>query len=126
MEFDINKLESLSLSKNKKSKIDLTEEEIAFMYNIFNLIINSEDYEQTTEYLAGIYNMSVSDIKFIRNFYFYKYASREEKLIYSQKNKELKKIRRKEGFIDITAMISITIVISVVGITLAIALYNLL
>ena len=34
--------------------------------------------------------------------------------------------RLKEGFIDISAMISITIVICVVGITLAIVLYNLL
>ena len=124
----INKLEKLSLKKSKYNvdSIDLTSEEIEFMRNVFNTIINSDNYDTIIDYLAGTHDISVSNINFIKNVYFYYFATTEEKLIYSRKIKEKKKIKRKEGFIDITAMISITIVISVVGITLAFIFYNLM
>lgn len=128
MIFDMNKLEKLSLIKSKSniSDINLTEEEIDFMRDIFHTIIKADNYDVVIEYLAGTKGMSVSDINFIKNVYFYYLATLEEKLIYSKKMKEVKKIKRKNGFIDTTAMISITIVISVIGITLAFVLYNLI
>jgi len=130
MDFDINgliaKLEGLSLSKNNKKDINLSEEEKNFMGNIFNTILNSDNQETIIEYLAGIYGRSTSDIYFIKNMYFYLLASKEEQLEYSKIKKEKTKARRKEGFIDTTAMISITIFFSVIGLTIALILYNLM
>ena len=91
MEFDVNKLDGLVLSKSRKIDVKLSQEEIEFMSNIYNTIINSEDYESTTRYLAGIYGMSISDIKYIRNVYYNKFASKEEKIEYYNKMKTLKK-----------------------------------
>ena len=126
MKFDMTKIEKLALSKTKKTTINLTEEEISFMSNIFNSIINSEDYETTIKYLAGINEMSISDIKFIRNVYNYYFADQDEKNIYKDKMDEIKKEKRKQGFIDLTAVISFTIFIVAFGITLAFLIYNLL
>lgn len=126
MNFDMTKIEKLALSKTKKTTINLTEEEISFMSNIFNSIINSEDYETTIKYLAGINEMSISDIKFIRNVYNYYFADQDEKNIYKDKMDEIKKEKRKQGFIDLTAVISFTIFIVAFGITLAFLIYNLL
>lgn len=126
MKFDMTKIEKLALSKTKKTNIELTEEEISFMSHIFNSIINSEDYETTIKYLAGINEMSISDIKFIRNVYNYYFADQDEKNIYKDKMDEIKKEKRKQGFIDLTAVISFTIFVGVVGITLAFLIYNLL
>ena len=61
MKFDMTKIEKLALSKTKKTTINLTEEEISFMSNIFNSIINSEDYETTIKYLAGIIGSFLSE-----------------------------------------------------------------
>lgn len=126
MDFDVSRLEKLASLNSKKVNIDLTDEEISFMSKIFNTIIDSEDYDSMIKYLAGIHGMSVSDIKFIRNVYAFYLASNEEKLIYNNKLKELKKAKRKNGFIDFTAMISFMTFVGVVGITLALFIYNLL
>ena len=126
MKFDMTKIEKLALSKTKKTNIELTEEEISFMSHIFNSIINSEDYKTKIKYLAGINEMSISDIKFIRNVYNYYFADQDEKNIYKDKMDEIKKEKRKQGFIDLTAVISFTIFVGVVGITLAFLIYNLL
>ena len=69
MKFDIDRIEKIALKKSKSNKIDinLTKEEIEFMSNIFNTIINSDDYGVAMRYLAGINELSVSDIKFIKN-----------------------------------------------------------
>lgn len=122
MFFDLNKIEKF-VSNTKE--IALTEEEIAFMSNIFNSIINSEDYEITSSYLAGIYGMSVSDIKFIRNVYYRYFASKEEKRIYTDKISGIKKEKRRKGFIDLTIAVPITFLIGIIGITLACLLYYL-
>lgn len=126
MNFDINKLEKLMISRSKRDKFNLTEEEISFMSKIFSTIINSDNYDSITEYLAGIYNMSVSDIKFIRNVYYLYYADNEDKKIYNEKMKEIRKEKTRRGFVDLSAVISFTIFLSVFGITLAYVLYNLL
>lgn len=125
MEFDISKLEKVASCKKGEVNVNLTEEEINFMANIFNTIINSEDYDNTIEYLAGINCMSVSTIKFIRNVYFYYYASKDEKLVYNRKMKEVRKIRRRNGFIDFGTIFTGVVLIGVIGIILALYLYNL-
>lgn len=126
MDFDISKLEKLSLSKTKKDNLNLSEDEIKFMKDIFDSILNSDNQDTIIEYLSGIHGLSISNIKLIRNVYFYFLASREEQIEYTKIKTKNKKIRRKEGFIDTTAMISITIFLSVVGLTLALILYNLM
>ena len=124
MEFDITKVERFALSKGKKSDVELTEEEISFMANIFYTIINSDNYDNIIMYLAGIHGMSISDIKFIRNVYAYYIAPDEDKKIYYDKVKSLKNEKRKRGFIDLSAMLAFTIFIGVVGLTLAVFIYN--
>lgn len=128
MEFDIDRIEKLALKKSKLKKIDinLTPEEIEFMSKIFNAIINSDDYDITMKYLAGINSLSVSDIKFIRNVYFYYFADNEEKRIYNDKIREIKKANRTRGFIDFSTVITLTIFIGFIGISLAFLIYNLL
>ena len=126
MEFDISKLERLSLYKNKNKNIELSEEEMQFMKFIFDSILNSDNQDNIINYLSGIYGFSVSDIKFIRNAYLHFFASKEELLEYTKVKKSITKVKRKEGFIDVSAMIAIATVISVVSITLALVLYNLL
>lgn len=126
MSFDVSRLDKLANLKSKKVNIDLTDDEISFMSNIFNAIIDSDDYEAMIKYLAGIHGMRVSDIKFIRNVYAFYLASNEEKLIYNNKLKELKKEKRKNGFVDLTAFISFMTFVGVVGISLAFFIYNLL
>jgi len=124
MEFDVKRLEKLTLSKTKKTPIDLTEDEIKFMSNIFNSIINSDDYESMIKYLAGINSMSISDIKLIKNIYAYYLASRDEKMIYNDKMKQLRKEKNKKGFIDFSVILSITVFICVIGVTLGVLLYK--
>jgi len=126
VEFDIGRLRVFALSKIKNVDINsyLTQEEISFMANIFNTIINSDNYDTIIEYLAGIHGMSISDIKFIRNVYALYFAPVEDRLIYNNKMKKLRQEKRRRGFIDLSAVISFTYFILVVGITLAVALYN--
>lgn len=126
MEFDISKLERMSLSKKKNENIEFSEEEKKFMKYIFDSILNSDNQDTIIEYLAKINDLSISDIKFIRNVYLHFFASKEELIEYTKIKNQKTKARRKEGFIDISAMISITTVISVLGITLAFVLYNLI
>lgn len=126
MEFDISKLERMSLSKKKNENIEFSEEEKKFMKYIFDSILNSDNQDTIIEYLAKINDLSISDIKFIRNVYLHFFASKEELIEYTKIKNRKTKARRKEGFIDISAMISITTVISVLGITLAFVLYNLI
>lgn len=124
--FDISKLEKISLSKTKQQNVELTEEERNFMKYIFDSILNSDNQDTIIDYLAKINDLSISDIKFIRNIYLHFYATKEELVEYTKIKNGIKKVKRKEGFIDISAMISITTVISVLGITLAFVLYNLI
>ena len=126
MEFDISKLERLSLSKTKKDNLNLSDEEIRFMKDIFDAILNSDNQDTIIEYLSGIHGLSISDINFIKNVYFHLFATKEEQIEYVKIKKGITKTKRKEGFIDTTAMISITIFLSVVGLTLALILYNLM
>lgn len=126
MEFDISKLERLSLSKTRKDNLNLSEEEIKFMKNIFDTILNTDNQETIVKYLSGIHGLSISDINFIKNVYFHLFATKEEQLEYTKIKTKNTKIKRKEGFIDTTAMISITIFLSVVGLTLALLIYNLM
>lgn len=124
--FDISKLEKISLSKTKQQNVEFSEEERNFMRYIFDSILNSDNQDTIIDYLAKINDLSISDIKFIRNIYLHFYATKEELLEYTKIKNGIKKVKRKEGFIDISAMISITTVISVLGITLAFVLYNLI
>jgi len=126
MDLDMSKIITLGLSKTKKTENNLTEDEKNFLSSIFSKISDSEDPEKAMEYLAGIYGITVSQIKLLRNVYYFYLATTEEKIQYNKKNKELQKVRKKEGFIDITAMISIAIVFCVIGLTLAYILYNLI
>ena len=124
--FDISKLEKISLSKTKQQNVEFSEEERNFMKYIFDSILNSDNQDTIIDYLAKINDLSISDIKFIRNIYLHFYATKEELVEYTKIKNGIKKVKRKEGFIDISAMISITTVISVLGITLAFVLYNLI
>ena len=95
------------------------------MRNIFNIIIDSEDQESVIRYLAGINCMSISDVKFIRTTYYLYFADHDEKMVYNKKMKELKKESQKKGFIDFGMIISFLTLVSVIGITLALYIYNL-
>jgi len=125
MEFDISKLEKIASCKKGQVNVNLTVEEISFMSNIFNTIINSENYENIIQYLAGINCMSISDIKFIRNVYYYYYASPDEKMIYSEKMQEVRKAKRRNGFIDFGTIFTGVVLIGVIGIFLVLYIYNL-
>lgn len=116
MNFNINKLYSL---KNKKSIIDLTQQEIDFMSNIFYSVLNSEDYDEKIKYLAGIHEYSISDIKLIINIYLSHFADVEDKKNYNAKIAIKKKENTKQGFIDFSFVIVFTTIISLVGVTLA-------
>ena len=96
------------------------------MKDIFDAILNSDNQDTIIQYLAGIHGLSISDINFIKNIYFHFFATKEEQIEYTKIKKSITKTKRKEGFIDITAMISITIFLSVVGLTLALLIYNLM
>lgn len=115
--FDITKLKNVN---------NLSNEEIELIKSIGSYVIDSEDYEAIIRYLADIYGFSVLDIQEFIKVYLDNYAPGDEKEEYQNKIKEINKLKRKEGFVDVSAMISITIFICVVGITLAIVLYNLM
>ena len=121
MEFDFNKL---NLSKREFDKSIFTDNEVEFMSNIYNYIINFEDYDVAMSYLAGIHSVSILQIEQIRKIYYNYFASKEEKIIYSNKIKEINNLRRKEGFVDFSVVISFTTFLFGLGITLALILYN--
>lgn len=125
-DFDITKIEKLALSKYNKKDINFTEQEISFMSNIFNTIINSEDYNSIVMYLAAVNGTSVSIIKFIKNIYLKYFADADEKRIYYDKIRELKSENRKKGFIDFSIVITLITFISVIGITIALLMYKFL
>lgn len=126
MDFDIDKVAKLILlAKRKNVKEEFTEEEVKFMSSIFNTIINSENYDSVIEYLAGIHCISVSDIKFIRNAYFLHFATKDEKLTYNKKMKQIRNERKKNGFINLSMIVSFIILIGIIGISLALFIYNL-
>ncbi len=130
MSFDIDelvkKITEVSLRKTKKVSFKLSDKEEEFISFVFDSIINSDAPEFTTSYLANIYELTTSEIKLIRNFYYLHYATNEEKQAYKKMQDINMKKRRARGFIDITAMISIVIIIFTIGISLAALLYNLL
>lgn len=115
--FDISKFKSVS---------DLSNEDVEFIKSIGSRMIDSEDYEEYKKYLSEIYQLTVLDVEKIVKVYLDNYALEDEKEEYLNKVKEINSLKRKEGFIDISAMISVTIFICTVGITLAVILYNLL
>lgn len=115
--FDISRLKNVS---------DLSNEDVEFIKGIGSRVIDSEDYEEYKKYLSEIYQLTVLEIEEIVKVYLDNYALEDEKEEYLKKIKEINSLKRKEGFIDISAMISVTIFICTVGITLAVILYNLL
>ena len=119
MNFDINKLSNLKNKKSKDIKNNLTQEDINFISNIFYSILNSEDYDEKIKYLAGIYELIISDIKLIINLYVSNIADKEEKKKYKDKITIKKKENAKQGFIDFSFVIVSTAIICVVGVTLA-------
>lgn len=115
--FDISRLKNVS---------DLSNEDVEFIKGIGSRVIDSEDYGEYKKYLSEIYQLTVLEIEEIVKVYLDNYALEDEKEEYLKKIKEINSLKRKEGFIDISAMISVTIFICTVGITLAVILYNLL
>lgn len=121
MNFNINKLYSL---KNKKSIIDLTQQEIDFMSNIFYSVLNSEDYDEKIKYLAGIYEYSISDIKLIIDIYLLHYADKEDKKNYNEKLKIIQLENTKNGFANFGIVLVSTMFIIFSGFVFAILLYR--
>lgn len=83
MDFDLTKIEKAIANGEK---LDFTKEQIEYMANIYNAVVNSSNSKDIIEDLAILNNMSVSDIKFIRNIYFMYYATVEEKNNYIKRN----------------------------------------
>ncbi len=130
MSFDIDelvkKIYEISLKKTKKVSFKLSDKEEEFISFVFDSIVNSDAPEFTTSYLASIYDLTTSEIKLIRNFYYLHYATNEDKNAYEKMQSINMKKRRARGFIDITVMVSIVMIIFTIGISLAALLYNLL
>lgn len=124
----MNKDRLYDLSKNKIDKTDLTTNEITFMSHIFNAVLDSEDYISTVKYLAGINEMSVSDIKLLIGIYFLKLASPDEKKEYSILKENIRKQNnsKSRGFASISIISSIVILILTFGIYVAYIIYNLM
>lgn len=124
----MNKDRLYDLSKNKIDKADLTTNEITFMSHIFNTVLDSEDYISTVKYLAGINEMSVSDIKLLIRIYFLKLASVDEKKEYSILKENIRKQNnsKSRGFASISIISSIVILILTFGIYVAYIIYNLM
>lgn len=124
----MNKDRLYDFSKNKIDKTDLTTNEITFMSHIFNTILDSEDYISTVKYLAGINEMSVSDIKLLIGIYFLKLASPDEKKEYSILKENIRKQNnsKSRGFASISIISSIVILILTFGIYVAYIIYNLM
>jgi len=115
----MNKIHSLSLKKNN---IELTDEEKNFIRYIYLSIYDSEDEVATISYLSSVLGISISSIKYLKNIYFTYLATKEEKIEFAMKKKQ----ERNRGFVNISITLTITLLISVFGIVLAIILYNLL
>lgn len=124
----MNKDRLYDFSKNKIDKTDLTTNEITFMSHIFNTVLDSEDYISTVKYLAGINEMSVSDIKLLIGIYFLKLASHDEKKEYSILKENIRKQNnsKSRGFASISIISSIVILILTFGIYVAYIIYNLM
>lgn len=122
MEFDILKIQNFNDTKVNS----LSSEEIYFMSKIFNRIIDSENYNSSVKYLAGIYGMSITDIELIKDVYAKYYISPEEKNIYDKIQSDLEEEKRKNGFIDLGAIISLSVLVGVIGISLVLFIYNLM
>lgn len=124
----MNKDRLYDFSKNKIDKTNLTTNEITFMSHIFNTVLDSEDYISTVKYLAGINEMSVSDIKLLIGIYFLKLASPDEKKEYSTLKENIRKQNnsKSRGFASISIISSIVILILTFGIYVAYIIYNLM
>lgn len=126
MKFDIKKINEL-VSNKSLNKDNITNEEYEFMRNIYNFIIDSEDYEVSIKMLAIIHELKESEIKYIRNIYFLYLATKEEKMPYFYMLEQTKKQNRKSmGFVNISIIISFLILILAFGIYLGYILYNLI
>lgn len=126
MKFDINKINTL-VSNKSLNKDNITNEEYEFMRNIYNFIIDSEDYESSIKMLAIIHELKESEIKYIKNIYFSCLATKEEKMPYFYMLEQTKKQNRKSmGFVNISVIISLLILLLTFGIYLGYILYNLI
>lgn len=124
MKLDFNKIDKL-ISKKSLTKDSLSNEEVNFMRNIYNMIVDSEDYDNTVNMLSAVYNMGESDIKYIKNIYFLYFASKEEKDVYLYRKRQINN-KRSRGFANISIIISLFILMLTFGIYLGYILYNLL
>lgn len=126
MKFDIKKINTL-VSNKSLNRDTITNEEYEFMRNIYNSIIDSEDYETSIKMLAIIYKLKESEIKYIKNIYFSYLATKEEKMPYFYMLEQTKKQNRKSmGFANISIIISLLILLLTFGIYLGYILYNLI
>lgn len=125
LKFDINKINKL-ISNKSLNKDNITIEEYNFMRNIYNFIIDSEDYDTSIKILAIMYDLKESDIKYIRNIYFSYLATKEEKMPYYYMLEQNRKQNKKSmGFVNISIIISLLILLLTFGIYLGYILYNL-
>ena len=62
LKFDINKINTL-VSNKSLNKDNITNEEYEFMRNIYNFIIDSEDYESSIKMLAIIHGLKENESK---------------------------------------------------------------
>lgn len=117
-----------ALYMRKIKKDDLTDEEINFMANMFNMVINSDDYVSTIKYLAGIHELSISDVELIVGTYFLRIASHVEKKQYMLFKEEQKKKNNAKslGFATISVISSVLILLTTFGIYVAYIIYNLM
>ena len=126
MKFDIKKINTL-VSNKSLNRDTITNEEYEFMRNIYNFIIDSEDYETSIKMLAIMYELKESEIKYIKNIYFSYLATKEEKMPYFYMLEQTKKQnRRSMGFANISIIISLLILLLTFGIYLGYILYNLI
>lgn len=126
LKFDINKIIQL-VSNKSLSKDNITDEEYEFMRNIYNFIIDSEDYETSIRTLAIMHELKESEVKQIRNIYFSYLATEEEKAPYYYMMEQTRNQNKKsKGFVNISIIISLLILLLTFGIYLGYILYNLI
>lgn len=122
MNIDMEKIRKIEVNKNKDFKSNFNEEDINFMRYVYNNMIESDSYESTNHYLAGIYELSVSDIKYLQKIYYYYFATDEERNLYINPNLQTSK---SSGFVNMSIITSLMILIGSFGILMAFIIYNL-
>ena len=122
MDYDTNRIKNLFQDKKRDCYF---QDEIDFMSYIFNMIIDSENYDVTKKKISSIYNITIDEINLIENNYFKYFATDKEKEIYQDYLDLQRQASKSSGFANISILISVSILTLTLGIFLIVILYNL-